>query len=114
MHSGTDPPGETNLDPWLDDPFPDFLGHLKRPAAPERASRTLVERPQPSGGSFFGLRGAKVFDFRPHFCHSAPMEANAFGFRLRANAPEGQKRFPISRSKAATSAFGGSEEVFHA
>jgi hypothetical protein len=25
------------------------------------------------------------------------METHAFGFRLRANAPEGQKRFPISR-----------------
>jgi hypothetical protein len=31
-----------------------------------------------------------------NFCHSAPMETHAFGFRLRANAPEGQKRFPIS------------------
>ena len=59
-------------------------------------------------------RQKPVFDFRAHFCHSAPMETHAFGFRLRANAPEGQKRFPISRSKAATSAFGGSEEVFHA
>jgi hypothetical protein len=24
VHSGTDPPGETTLDPWLDDPFPDY------------------------------------------------------------------------------------------
>ena len=24
MHSSTDPPGETTLDPWLDDPFPDY------------------------------------------------------------------------------------------
>jgi hypothetical protein len=23
VHSGTDPPGETTLDSWLDDPFPD-------------------------------------------------------------------------------------------
>ena len=23
-HSGTDPPGKTTLDPWLDDPFPDY------------------------------------------------------------------------------------------
>jgi hypothetical protein len=23
VHSGTDPPRETTLDPWLDDPFPD-------------------------------------------------------------------------------------------
>ena len=34
--------------------------------------------------------------FRALFCHSAPMETHAYGFRLRANAPEGQKRFPIS------------------
>ena len=47
---GTDPPGETTLDSWLDDPFP-------------------------------------VFDFRAHFCHSAPMEAHAFSFRLRAQRP---------------------------
>ncbi len=48
VHSGTDPPGETTLDPWLDDPFPDydtepvvaFSANLKRPAAPECASRT--------------------------------------------------------------------------
>ena len=37
------------------------------------------------------------FDFRAHFCHSAPMETHAFAFRLLANAPQGQKRFPISR-----------------
>jgi hypothetical protein len=37
-----------------------------------------------------------VFDFRAHFCHSAPMETHAFGFTLRANASDGQKRFPIS------------------
>jgi hypothetical protein len=24
VHSGTDPPGETTLDPWVDDPFPDY------------------------------------------------------------------------------------------
>jgi hypothetical protein len=35
-------------------------------------------------------------DFRAHFCHSATMETHAFGFRLRANAPEGQKRSSIS------------------
>ena len=36
-----------------------------------------------------------LFDFRAYFCHSAPMETHAFGFTLRANAPEGQKRLPI-------------------
>jgi hypothetical protein len=24
VHSGTDSPGETTLDPWLDEPFPDY------------------------------------------------------------------------------------------
>jgi hypothetical protein len=49
----------------------------------ERTSRTLFSGPHPQ----------PVFDFRAYFCHSAPMETHAFGFRLRANAPEGQKRF---------------------
>ena len=48
VHSGTDPPGETTLDPWLDNPFLDydaepvvaFSANMKRPAAPECASRT--------------------------------------------------------------------------
>ena len=48
VHCGTDPPGETALDQWLDDPFPDYdtepvhgvLRHLKGPAAPKCASRT--------------------------------------------------------------------------
>ena len=56
-----------------------------------RLSHPLFSGPQRSGGS--------VFDFRAHFCHSAPMETHAFGFRLRANAPEGQKRFPIRKSR---------------
>ena len=47
------------------------------------------------------------FDFRGHFCHSTPMEMRALGFRLRANAPEGQKRLPIStRSKQKTRTLG--------
>jgi hypothetical protein len=29
---------------------------------------------------------------------TAPVETHAFGFRLRANAQEGQKRFPIGIS----------------
>ena len=49
---------------------------------------SLVQRPP--------VLRRQLFDFRVHFCYSAPMEARAFGFRLRANAPEGQKRFPIS------------------
>ena len=58
----------------------------------------LVQRPA-LRRQLFRVAGASgnpkkpVLDFRAHFCHSAPM---AFGFILRANAPEGQKRFPIS------------------
>ena len=67
VHSGTDPPGETTLDPWLDDPFPDYhrtgrgvLRHLKRPAAPKCASRTPCSAaPSPPA--------AAVFDLRPTF-----------------------------------------------
>ena len=66
------------------------LRHLKRPASAQvHLSHPLFSGPQASG--------QPVFDFRAHFCHSAPMETHAFGFRLRANAPEGQKRFPISK-----------------
>jgi hypothetical protein len=56
---------------------------LKRLAAPKCASRTPCSA-APS-------HRAPVFDFRAHFCHSAPMETHAFGFRLRAKAPEGPK-----------------------
>ena len=44
-------------------------------------------RGEPPAAAFLG-------DFQAHFCHPAPMEPQAFGFRLRANAPEGQKQFP--------------------
>jgi hypothetical protein len=47
---------------------------------------------KPSGGSFFGLRAPPkkpVFDFRAHFCQSAPVETHAFGFRLPAQRPGG-------------------------
>ena len=96
VHSGTDPRGETTLDPWLDDPFPDYDTEPvwrspppETPAAPECASRTPCSAaPSPP---------ATVFDFRAHFCHSAPMETHAFSFRLPANAPDGEKPFPISR-----------------
>ncbi len=57
-----------------------------------------------SGGSFFRVAYARhspkkpVFDFRAHVFHSGPVETHAFGFELRANAPGGQKRFPISQA----------------
>jgi hypothetical protein len=37
-----------------------------------------------------------LVDICTPFCHCALMETHAFGFGLRANLPEGQKRFPIS------------------
>jgi hypothetical protein len=40
-----------------------------------------------------------VFDFRVHFLLLCAHGNARFDFRLRANAPEGQKRFPISRMK---------------
>jgi hypothetical protein len=63
VHSGTDPPGETTLDPWLDDPFPDYDTELSwRSPPPERSggarvrlSHPLLSGPQSSGG---GLRRA--------------------------------------------------------
>ena len=56
-----------------------LLRHLKRPASAQvRLSHSLVQRPP-------ALR-QPAFDFRAPFCHCAPMEAHAFGFRLRANA----------------------------
>ena len=43
----------------------------------------------------YGMTSKLLQDVLPiDFCHSAPMEPQAFGFRLRANAPEGQKQFP--------------------
>ena len=48
---------------------------------------------------FSSPSAAPVFDFRPTFVTLRRMETHAFGFRLRANAPEGQKRFPISRRR---------------
>ena len=80
-----------------------------------RLSHPLFSGPSPLRRQLFRVAGAPrnpkkpVFDFRAHFCHSAPMETHAFGFRLRANAPEtksnflsvnapeGQKQFPISK-----------------
>jgi hypothetical protein len=67
-----------------------------------RLSHRLFSRPPALRRRLFRLAGAPrnpkqpLFDFRAYFCQSAPMETQALGFRLRANAPEGQKRFPIS------------------
>ena len=96
VHPGTDPPGETTLDRWLDDPFPDY--DTEPAMAFSGSARVRLSHPLFSGPASQLSGGHKPFDFRAHFCHSAPIETHAFGFRLRANDPEGQKRFPISQS----------------
>jgi hypothetical protein len=65
---------ETTLDPWLDDPFPDY------DTEPVMAFCATLKR-----------LAATVFDFWARFCHSAPMETHAFGFRLLATTPGGPK-----------------------
>jgi hypothetical protein len=63
------------------------------------AYRSLKLTRDAGGGEFCpvaaSLRDQTVFDFRAHFCHSAPMETHAFGLRLPVNASDGQKRFPV-------------------
>jgi len=57
VHSGTDPRGETTLDPWLDDPFPDYDTDRSWRSPPAetsgsarvRLSHPLFSGPQPSG-----------------------------------------------------------------
>jgi len=82
VHSGTDSPGETTLDPWLDDPFPDnetepvvaFSATRKVPAVPECASRTPCSAaPSPPA--------AAVFDFRPTFATLRPWKPNFLSVR---------------------------------
>ena len=53
-----------------------------------RLSHPLFSGPQSSG--------SPCLNSGPTFVTLLPLEAQAFGFRLRANAPEGRKRFPIS------------------
>ena len=57
------------------------------------AWRPLVQRPQPSGDSFFGLRRPQpekpVFDFRARFCHSAPHGNARFRLQTPGQGPGG-------------------------
>ena len=90
------------LFPTLWRPLPKLLPSRAQLGGRSYASRTLVQRPPAlrrqlfSGCARTATRKKPVFDFRARFCHSAPMKTHAFGLTLRANAPEGQKRFPIS------------------
>ena len=77
-----------------------FSATLKRPAAPERASRTPCSAASiPPAAGFSGCEARprnpkkSVFDFRAHFGHSAPMETHTFGFKLVANAPGAKSDF---------------------
>ena len=55
VHSGTDSPGETTLDPWLDDPFPDYDTEPVVAFSAQCASRTLCSAaPSPPAAAFSG------------------------------------------------------------
>jgi hypothetical protein len=80
ISSSYEPPDSPEVEVRTDikeDPIPFGLGQFQyfsgfgknAPLAP------LVQRPTAL---------PTVFDFPTHFCHSAPMETHAFGFRLRA------------------------------
>jgi hypothetical protein len=62
-----------------------------RPPPPETSgsARVRLSHPLFSGPA---LR-RPVFDFQAHFCHSAPIETHAFGFRLPASAPGAKSDF---------------------
>ena len=97
MHSGIDPPERNNPRSVARRPFPDTTPNRSWRSRPPETSGSAQVRLSHLFFSSPSPPAAAVFDFRAHFCHSAPMKTHAFGFRLRANAPEGQKRFPISR-----------------
>src|SRR5262245_45784697 len=56
-----------------------------------RRARCLQRHAQPQASP------QPAFDFRADFCHSVPLETHALDLMFRANAPVGQKRFPIGR-----------------
>src|SRR3984957_4280347 len=47
-----------------------------------------------------------AIDFRAQFCQSVSMGTHASGIRIRANAPESQKRFPIGSPRVSGNAAG--------
>jgi hypothetical protein len=59
-----------------------------------QAQYVLTKIDEPPGATNMAPNGNSTHE-RAHFCHSAN-GTHAFGFTLRANAPEGQKGFPIS------------------
>ena len=83
-----------------------FDAQKARSASSDFAERGIKSLFSPTGksfphvfGHFHGPPAAPCLTFGPTFVTLRPWETHAFGFRLRANAPEGQKRFPISRCK---------------
>jgi hypothetical protein len=86
------------------------IGHRTIAGSTRVSLSPLVQRRSGPGAVFrvADAPGTKkpLFDLGADFCQSASMETHAFGFRLRTNAPEGQKRFPISISGPSRT-FGG-------
>ena len=64
----------------------------------KKVAWTLVLRPKALRGQLFWVADAPgnpkkpVFDFRAHFCHSAPVGTHAFGFTLPAQHPTRRAR----------------------
>ncbi len=92
-----------NVQPAQLQEFRDLMNTYQKTMFAAGLSRERFEVPE-KGAPITRIIPARVslvtikWTFRAHFCYSAPVETHAFGFRLRANAPEGQKRFPISIS----------------
>ena len=91
------------------------LRHLKRPAAPECASGTLVQRPRAPATAFSGC-GARnpkkpVFDFRAHFCHFAPHGNARFRLETPGQRPGGPKTISYEYEVEAEDTHFGGEPV---
>jgi len=97
VHSGTDPPGETTLDPWLDDPFSDYdTDRSWRSPPPETSGSAQVRLSHPL------FSGPQSPPAGPCLTSGPLLSLCAHGnarFRLQTpgQRPEGQKRFPISQ-----------------
>ena len=115
--SGTDPPGETTLDPWLDDPFPDYdtepvvafsATRNVRVCAQVRLSHPLFIGPQRSGSNPCLTSGPTLVTLRPW---NRTLSASDSG----PTPQDCQNRFPMSdgrpRADSGTGVVGGRSDA---